>query len=272
LAQLKNEMPQVVISDRKLRVWGKRWRANSRTQWTRAGKGAGKKLARVTKAKNADSFTRKESVNFGYTFDSAFGKSLASFLGDIKVCSPQGDSLLPVGADCVEVGAVRVVGGIRPQNYDAAYRPDGPRVVLDSKSLNDRASIRKNWQNMINDLATEAATIHTRFPYAVVAFMVILPKPALDPKQAADIQRTLERLGTRDHVLDEHHLAEAVALIVWDPDSGQIDNETPLPTSNVSLQNFSATIGRRYTDRYKGLPPHSFALDAIDEEEATDEG
>jgi len=51
------------------------------------------------------------------------------------------------------LGKARIVGGIRPQNYDAAYRPDGPRVVYDSKTRNDRKSIGKNWQNMVNDLA-----------------------------------------------------------------------------------------------------------------------
>lgn len=52
--------------------------------------------------------------------------------------------------------------------------------------------------------------------------MVVLPKPALEPKQRADIITTLERLGTREHVLDQHHLAEAVALIVWDPATGLV--------------------------------------------------
>ena len=52
----------------------------------------------------------------------------------------------------VEVGPVRVIGGVRPQNFDVGYRPDAIRFAFDSKSLNDRESIGKNWQNMINDL------------------------------------------------------------------------------------------------------------------------
>lgn len=219
------------------------------------------------------SFNRKESVNFAGMFDRAFGEALAQFLGGIPVVTPQSGSLLPPypHAHCVEVGATRIVGGIRPQNYDAAYRPDGPRVVLDSKSLNDRKSIGKNWQNMINDLATEAATIHTRFPYAVVAFMVVLPRPALDPKQQADIVLTLERLGTREHILDQHHLAEAIALILWDPETGLLDEATPGPDSTIGLAHFSAKIARCYTDRYKGLPPHSFVADIPAEEDDEDD-
>lgn len=207
-------------------------------------------------------FARDESVQFATLFDRAFGKALGSFLGDIPVVAPAGDSLLPPRPDCVEVGATRIVGGIRPQNYDAAYRPDGPRVVLDSKSLNDRKSIGKNWQNMINDVATEAATIHTRFPYAVVAFMIVLPKPVLEPKQRADIITTLERLGTREHVLDQHHLAEAIALVVWDPETGLIDDMIPGVDSSIGLKSFSEKIARYYTERYKGLPPHGFVREA----------
>ena len=207
-------------------------------------------------------FARDESVQFATMFDRAFGEALGVFLGGIPVVAPAGDSLLPPQDDCVEVGATRIVGGIRPQNYDAAYRPDGPRVVLDSKSLNDRKSIGKNWQNMINDVATEAATIHTRFPYAVVALMIVLPKPALEPKQRADIITTLERLGTREHVLDQHHLAEAIALVVWDPVTGLIDETVPGVDSSIGLKSFSEKIARYYTERYKGLPPHGYVREA----------
>ena len=104
-------------------------------------------------------------MEFGRVFDAAFGQALALMLGNIPVVKPNANALTPSQPDCVEVGTTRVIGGIRPQNYDAAYRPDGPRVVFDSKTLNDMGSIRKNWQNMINDLASEAATVHIRFPF-----------------------------------------------------------------------------------------------------------
>ena len=52
------------------------------------------------------------------------------------------NSLLPAYADCVEVGPVRVVGGVRSQNFDVGYRPDGVRFAFDSKILNDKKSLR----------------------------------------------------------------------------------------------------------------------------------
>jgi len=96
-------------------------------------------------------------------------------LGDIPIVSGSSKKLIPSEADCVELGPARIIGGVRPQNFDVAYRPDGVRVAFDSKTLNDLKSAGKNWQNMVNDLATEAATVHTRFPYALVAFIVAIP-------------------------------------------------------------------------------------------------
>ena len=167
-------------------------------------------------------------------------------LGDIPVERPNSNALIPPIPDCVEVGPVRIIGGIRPQNFDAAYRPDGPRVVFDSKTLNDLKSVGKNWQNMVNDLATEAATVHTRFPYALVAFIVVIPKPALGSKQEADIIRTLERLGARDDVLDQTHLAEALSLIIWNPETGEIDPSIPAQDSNLRIEKFSDTLYPHY--------------------------
>lgn len=242
MAELAQSMPPIVISKQEMTKWGAAWlSAQNPTNGN---------------PKEPNAFDRQQSVNFAGFIDRAFGEALAQYLGGIPVCDPQSSSLLPAMPDCVEVGPTRIIGGIRPQNFDAAYRPDGPRIVFDSKTLNDEKSIGKNWQNMVNDLGTEAATVHTRFPYAIVAFMVVLPKPALRPKQAADIIRTLERLGSRRDVLDQDHLAEAMALVVWDPATGDVCPNTPPPTSSLRIEKFSSSLYPHYEARYKGLPPH----------------
>src|SRR5438105_3695507 len=122
----------------------------------------------------------ESSSQLGQLFDAAVGRSLAIMLGNIPIVIPNARSLIPPTPNCVEVGPVRVIGGVRPQNFDVGYRPDGVRFAFDSKTLNDRKSIKKNWQNMINDLATEATTVHTRFPHALAAFMVIYPLPVVE--------------------------------------------------------------------------------------------
>lgn len=202
-----------------------------------------------------DRFDRKQGMEFGRIFDEAFGQALAAMLGGIPVVAPSPTSLNPAQADCVEVGTTRVIGGIRPQNYDVAYRPDGPRVVFDSKTLNDEGSIRKNWQNMINDLASEAATVHTRFPYRVAAFIVVLPAPALRDAQLRAISSTLERLGSRKDELDQHHLAEAIAMVIWNPETGEIDSS--MLDTEIRLDTMHDRIHDCYVGRYRHLPPHT---------------
>lgn len=240
-----SDMPPIEISKEKLLWWGKEWLGTSNNL----------DPGNIRK-KKPNSFSRQQSIQFASFIDEAFGNALASMLGnEVRIVKSTG--LSPDEEDIVEVGPVKVVGGVRPQNFDAAYRPDGPRIVFDSKSLNDFDSVRKNWQNMINDLGTEATTVHTRFPYAIVIFMVIIPKPALAPRQEHDIILTLERLGTRRSVIDLPHLAEGIAFVVWDPETGEINLEVPPFDSLLRYENLPKIITEIYKDRYKGLPPHN---------------
>lgn len=180
-------------------------------------------------------------------------------LGGIPVVKPSPTALTAPLADCVEVGPVRIIGGVRPQNFDVGYRPDGARFAFDSKTLNDTDSLRKNWQNMINDLATEATTVHSRFPHAVVGFMVIIPTPAfVEPQRSAMIE-TLERLARRVSVEDPVYMAEAISLVVWEPDTGAIETDVPHPASPLRLERFHMSVEAAYVSRYKGLPPHAAA-------------
>jgi len=202
------------------------------------------------------------SGDLGKVFDNAVGAALAEMLGGIPIVDPGANRLTPAQPDCVEVGAVRVIGGVRPQNFDVGYRPDGVRFAFDSKTLNDADSIGKNWQNMINDLATEATTVHSRFPHAVVAFLVALPRPCVvagsepTPRLSAMIE-TLERLARRSEVNDAAHMAEAVALVLWDPSNGSVDGRIPSPESPLRIERFSSQVQDAYVRRYKGLPPHA---------------
>ncbi|HVG33137.1 MAG TPA: hypothetical protein VM911_08655 [Pyrinomonadaceae bacterium] len=201
----------------------------------------------------------QSSSQLGNLFDAAVGVALATMLGGIPIVRPTSTALTASVADCVEVGPVRIIGGVRPQNFDVGYRPDGVRFAFDSKTLNDADSLRKNWQNMINDLATEATTVHSRFPHAVVAFMVIIPTPCLVEPQRAAMIETLERLARRIDVEQPAYMAEAISLVLWNPDEGSIDVNIPQPTSPLRLEHFSTYVEAAYVNRYKGLPPHAVA-------------
>jgi hypothetical protein len=260
MAHLADSMPEIKINRDELKKWGTLWLGEQ---------GDPDKKTGAIGTKKPNRFTKRQSVNFASFIDQAVAKALAEMLGKIPVVQSNGKSLRPAAEDVVEWGAVRVIGGIRPQNFDVAYRPDGPRVAFDSKTLNDKKSVGKNWQNMVNDLATESATVHTRYPYAVVGLMFVIPKPALGEKQEADIIRTLERLGSRADVIDQHHLAEAVGMVVWHPETGEVDPDIPAPTSTLRVEKFSERLYPHYVERYKGLPPHD---EAKSEEEGTEPG
>lgn len=229
-------MPSLTIDSTDLLRFGRRWKTN------------GASLSRTPP---------ESSGQLGALFDSAVGTALSELLGGIDVVAPSATSLLPPGPDCVEVGPVRVIGGVRPQNFDVGYRPDGVRFAFDSKTLNDTKSIGKNWQNMINDLATEATTVHSRFPFAVVGFMVVYPRPAVTDAQLTATIGTLERLGGRRLVDEPEHRTEAMSLVIWDPDTGTIDGEVPEPSSPLRVERFSEDVQQHYVARYKGLPPHT---------------
>lgn len=209
----------------------------------------------------------ESSSQLAQVFDKAVATAFATMVGGVPVVDPVHDSLSPAVANSVELGAVLVIGGVRPQNFDVGYRPDGVRFAFDSKTLNDTESVRKNYQNMINDLATEATTVHTRFPYALVAFIVAIPRPCLFPAQSNALIGTLERLARREAVDDPDQLAEAIALVTWDPESGLIDPGVPSAASPLRLSQFSRRIEEIYLMRYKGLPPHAAIGDEAEDEQ-----
>lgn len=204
-------------------------------------------------------FTKKQAMDFGKLLDTAVGDSLAVMLGNIPITVPNQNQLQPSQADTVEVGPVRIVGGVRPQNFDVGYRPDGVRIAFDSKTLNDDKSVGKNWQNMINDLATEATTVHSRFPTAVVGFIICIPLPCLatNLSRSSAMIGTLTRLGGRVLVDEPLHRAEALSLVLWDPMTGHIDPSLPGPGSPLRIERFHEQMYEAYHDRYQGLPPHA---------------
>jgi hypothetical protein len=228
-------MPAIVLPPERLLEIGRAWNVVAVT----LAKASGERLGRLC--------------------DSSVGACLAEMLGGIPVLPPASSrTLLPPQPDCVEVGPARVIGGIRPQNFDVAYRPDGVRFAYDSKTLNTRKSLSKNYQNMINDLGTESATVHTRFPSAIVAFIVAVPEPCLG-NHRANLTSALRRLSGRRSTSGDVHKAEAISLVVWNPADGTIDQAWPPSDSQLRIEFFSQQVEQCYTDRFAGLPPHNEA-------------
>lgn len=237
-------IPNITFTNTMLQPWGKIWLGNISST--------------PGKIKKPLCFDRKQAMDFGKALDPIVGEAIAHMLGGIPVVQPTSqNALLPPASDCIEVGDTRIIGGVRPQNFDMAYRPDGVRIAYDSKTLNDADSIKKNWQNMINDIAAEATTLHTRFRYALALFLVVIPEQALNTNQAEGIIHTLERMNERFGVDEENHKAESIALVVWDTTTGNISDTIPNMNSSLRIENYAQRIEKVYSSRYKGLPPHN---------------
>ena len=97
----------ITFSQNLLQPWGKTWLDTVSST--------------VGKAKNANCFDRKQAMDFGKALDPIVGDAIAQMLGGIPVKAPLSqNALLPPVADCVEVGDTRIIGGVRPQNFDMA--------------------------------------------------------------------------------------------------------------------------------------------------------
>ena len=92
-------MPPIVISQPELALFGQTWIDN------------GQRLSRTSP---------RSSGELGKLFDRAVGSALATMLGGIPIREPNASALTPPHPDCVEVGPVRIIGGVRPQNFDCA--------------------------------------------------------------------------------------------------------------------------------------------------------
>jgi hypothetical protein len=52
-------------------------------------------------------------------------------------------------------------------------------------------------------------------------------------------------------------MAESIALVVWDPETGTISSDVPNTSSALRIEKFSEQVEAMYVARYKGLPPHA---------------
>jgi|ERR1044071_6609855 hypothetical protein len=233
-------MPELRLPQNKLAGWGNIWLGTEGS--IRNG---------LPTPKQPFRFDKKQGMDFAAFFDQGFAEAFAAMV-DVPVRSRKEKN-----TNCVELGDVLVVGPGIKQNYDVGYGPNGrgPRMVFDSKTLNDRTSIGKNWRHMYHVLNGESAIVHDSYPYCLSSYIVVVPTPALDLTQQRDIISALRRLGIRQHRDDALHLAEAVALVIWNPYDGSINQDIPIEP-NLRLDTLSQRIYRIYADRYGDTPPH----------------
>lgn len=197
---------------------------------------------------------------------------------------------LPHLKDRLVTDEQKVAGGLRTANADVSesHHLDGLRLAVELKPIN-LAVGRAIW-NRFGDIRTFAVNIHLKFPFAVVGGVLVIPtyeetgtKEAHEAEQiesaksaGADdapgaptagvsapgtrkstthlIDRAIDRLiraGGRKGEADASHLLEAIAVVVYDPDTATIDATTPRAGSGLRWDEFVNALVTAYRARFE---------------------
>jgi hypothetical protein len=201
------------------------------------------------------------------------------------------ESHLPQVAGRLVTDEQKVAGGLRTANADVSesHILDGLRLAVELKPIN-LAVGRALW-NRFGDIRTFAVNIHLKFPFAVVGGVLVIPtyeeagtgaaataeivesgeseeivrseQPVgqLPPTTAIArkgtthlIERAIERLiraGGRRSEAEAAHLLEAIAVVVYDPDTATILTELPKPGSGLRWEEFVRDLIAAYRARFE---------------------
>jgi len=161
----------------------------------------------------------------------------------------------------------------------------GLRLAVEIKPVN-LAVGRAIW-NRFGDIRAFAVNIHLKFPFAVVGGILAIPtwewphnhsaEPLapedldsdedlgdLEPAETSDttdkisttsivkrLVRRLQRTRRRETEADAPHLLEAVAVIVYNPDTGTLDPNLPPPGHGLRWDEFCDTLAETYDSRFE---------------------
>jgi hypothetical protein len=179
-----------------------------------------------------------------------------------------------------------VAGALRTARADVSesHELDGLRLAIELKPIN-LAVGRAVW-NRFGDVRTFAVNIHLKFPFAVVAAVLTVPTfewktakpitPVVDESTTdqidlealreikagaasrastrpviARLASRLARTRARLTEVDPPHLLEAVALIVYDPDTGTIDPDLPAAGQDLRWEEFLNRVAETYRLRFE---------------------
>jgi hypothetical protein len=155
-------------------------------------------------------------------------------------------------------GERRVAGALRTVNADVSesHELDGLRLAVEIKPVN-LAVGRAIW-NRFGDIRTFAVNIHLKFPFAVVGGVLVIPTYELSGGRKKStlglIERAVERLrraGGRETEAEAAHLLEAIAVLIYDPDTETIHPTVPPVGSGLRWDEFVTTLAETYSARFE---------------------
>lgn len=155
-------------------------------------------------------------------------------------------------------GEKKVSGALRTVNADVSemHPLDGLRLAVELKPVN-LAVGRAIW-NRFGDIRTFAVNLHLKFPFAVVGGVLVIPTYELKAGERKStvhlIERAVERLsraGGRETEGDAPHLLEGIGVVVYDPDTAELDPEVPTDLSRLRWDEFVADLATAYDARFE---------------------
>lgn len=184
----------------------------------------------------------------------------------IRLSRTLGEVLLNDLADSIphlaksgKASETKVAGALRTVQADVseAHRLDGLRLAVEIKPVN-LAVGRAIW-NRFGDIRTFAVNIHLKFPFAVVGGVLALPsyeEAAAGRKKSTLplIERAVERLrraGGRESEAGAPHLLEAIGVIVYDPETADLNSSMPPAGSGLRWNEFVKTLAGTYMARFE---------------------
>lgn len=156
------------------------------------------------------------------------------------------------------VGERQVAGALRVVRADVCeyHQLDGLRLAVEVKPVN-LAVGRALW-NRFGDIRAFAVNLHLKFPFAVVGGVLVIPTYEVTATGSRKptthlIERTVNRLvrtGRRRNEFDAPHLLEGIAVVVYDPETGELDARTPPKGSGLRWEEFTQTLVEAYDTRF----------------------
>lgn len=166
---------------------------------------------------------------------------------------------VPTLAERGRAGERKVAGALRTVNADVSetHELDGLRLAVEIKPVN-LAVGRAIWSRF-GDVRTFAVNIHLKFPFAVVGGVLVVPTYEITSTGRRStvglIQRAVDRLqraGGRVTEADAPHLLEAIAVVVYDPDTAMLETAVPPAGSGLRWDEFVDTLSATYLARFEG--------------------
>lgn len=110
------------------------------------------------------------------------------------------------------------LGAVRVQEVDVwLTNPEAGLVLaVDPKHFQSADSLKKNWQNGLNDLIAFATNMHERFPLCAVGGIISFPEWAAAPQSLKQMRSICARAIPREKPLNAYGKFEGFALAIYD--------------------------------------------------------